>query len=338
VSAIGWDEIRELESFKTVDAVKRALARSYPAESKRTLGIWAGELWRFAHKIQAGDLIITPHQDRRFLHLGIDQGIYRYRKDFPAGTRHTRRVTWEPSSIRRTDLPRDIARSLSSWLTVARVRRSKAAERVMGFMPSLMGTAGLSQPPYDIKRILLTTRAVIAVDTSIGSGSLPPLTPRYLNNELIPFFEALNHLNQAILSPFELEAPDLSIMSLRQLSPVEVSFKGTARETLEVFRDELVPWRRKRAQREAELEERKQRAEAEAKEAQTDEARQRVETIRIENDKARFELRREKLDYAMELATRLHPNATPVERMQIALHVNAALDATSKTDLTVSLP
>jgi hypothetical protein len=334
VAAIGWDAVRNLRSLSTVGDVKSALAEVYPNESERRLAIWAGEAWRFTHEIEAGDIILTPHADRRFLSVGSDQGRYQYRSDFPSGMRHTRIVKWETAPIRRSALPKDIAQSLRSWLTVARIRRNRAAERVITLFSPSPRHAG---PEYVFARNQLV-KAVIVLEADGQLASVPPLTPLYLAECFLPFLQALNSLNHALTIIQGLPMRDLSIASLRQQTPVEVNFKGTAKEVLHTFREEIVPWRRKAAQRLAEIEERKRKAEAEAEELRGDEARERLERMRIENAQARSRLQREELDYAIDLARKFNPDAKARQQMQAALEIKAALEKVRENDLTLALP
>lgn len=88
----------------------------------------------------------------------------------------------------------------------------------------------------------------------------------------------------------------------------------------------------------AEIEERKRKAEAEAEELRADEARERLERMRIENAQARSRLQREELDYAIDLARKFNPDATAHQQMQAALEIKGALEKVRETDLTVALP
>jgi hypothetical protein len=179
---------------------------------------------------------------------------------------------------------------------------------------------------------------MLAVETPAGLMAVPSLTPSFLRRNFIPLFEALNCINRALEAAQGRDAADISILFLRRRNPVEVNFKGTAKETLEFFRDELTPWRRKHAKREAELEERKRKAESEVAELGTAEARARLESVLIENEKARSELKRDELRDALKLATELNPNASVADKMRTALELRAALNSSLETELTLAPP
>jgi hypothetical protein len=179
-------------------------------------------------------------------------------------------------------------------------------------------------------------KAVIAIDAETRLVSLPPLTPEYLQQDLVPFLIGLDRLNKALLRCLGRQVSEVSLVSLRQLTPVEINAKGLAKETLETVREEVIPWRREHAQRMAELEERERKAAAEAQEAKTQEAREDAESKRIKNQKDRFELGKAKLDFAIDLAKKLAPSASPRELMAASLEINSATDLLTGTQLTIA--
>jgi hypothetical protein len=292
--------------------------------------------------IEAGDIIIMPHEDYRLLSIGSDQGHYSYRYDFPSGVRHTRKVRWFKTPIPRTHLPTDIAKSLATPLTVARIARNGAVERIQTVLPAVgdvpVGKAWFPIPPRVRERQLPRTHVIVGVETRQGLGSLPALTPNYLEIDLIPFLSALDHLNRAVIIAQGQALKVLSLVELRQRTPVKIELKDLAKETLEVARDELIPWRREHQKRLAKIEEREREAEAELKEAKTEEAREIVEAKRLQNEKDRFDLGCKKLEFALDLATKLDPDADAKKRMQIALQIGAAVDKIAPSNLMLTLP
>lgn len=131
VVGAGWDRLddKDLAEATTRDAVKAAVAAAYPDEGPYTIGNWAGQLYRFAHEIQPGDLVVLPLKSLRVA-IGRVCGAYEYRPEAPDGMRHVRRVEWLVEDLDRQLFQSDLLDSMGSLLTVFELSRFGAAERV----------------------------------------------------------------------------------------------------------------------------------------------------------------------------------------------------------------
>ena len=93
--AVGWDEIGDLSKLKPDrEAFKIAVAAAYPKKKPGAIPNNAGQLYRFAIEIRAGDLVAYPSRQDRNVHLGKIQGKYLYDKSQEAGYPHRRSVKW----------------------------------------------------------------------------------------------------------------------------------------------------------------------------------------------------------------------------------------------------
>ncbi|WP_432055861.1 CBS domain-containing protein [Streptomyces sp. bgisy022] len=131
VLAVGWDRLAmgDLADAVTRDDIKAAVAAAYPDEGPYTIGNWTGQLHRFVHEIQTGDLVVLPLKSLRVA-VGRVTGAYEYRAGAPEGLRHVRRVEWLVTDIDRQDIQSDLLDSMGSLLTVFEISRFGAAERV----------------------------------------------------------------------------------------------------------------------------------------------------------------------------------------------------------------
>ncbi|MFF5341484.1 CBS domain-containing protein [Streptomyces althioticus] len=131
VLAVGWDRLArgDLADAVTRDDIKAAVAAAYPDEGPYTIGNWTGQLHRFVHEIQTGDLVVLPLKSLRVA-VGRVTGAYEYRAGAPEGMRHVRRVEWLVTDIDRQDIQSDLLDSMGSLLTVFEISRFGAAERV----------------------------------------------------------------------------------------------------------------------------------------------------------------------------------------------------------------
>lgn len=60
VVTIGWNEFSDLSNLKSKDDMSRIYWKEYPDFSKHRAGNEIGQIWRFVHEIQVGDLVALP--------------------------------------------------------------------------------------------------------------------------------------------------------------------------------------------------------------------------------------------------------------------------------------
>jgi restriction system protein len=133
VVVIGWDEVPDLSQFASREALLNQLEKVYPDKGKRTLITWLNQLWAFAKEIEEGDLVAMPSKAESVVHFGKVIGPYRYISNNPEGTKHQRPVEWL-TAIPRKELDKDLLYSLGAYLTVARIQRNRAEERVRALL------------------------------------------------------------------------------------------------------------------------------------------------------------------------------------------------------------
>ena len=140
IAAIGYDELPSLKNVKSRQEMD-ALARSfYPNAKAKTLSQWVGILWAFRDTMHPGDIVVLPLKSRSAIALGTITGEYAFKRDAPYHAKHRRKVTWKPE-IPRTAFDQDILNSLGSTLTVCRIERNNAEQRIRAMLN------GQSAPP-----------------------------------------------------------------------------------------------------------------------------------------------------------------------------------------------
>ncbi|WP_407288160.1 CBS domain-containing protein [Streptomyces sp. BP-8] len=125
---VGWQGLGDLTDVTTREDIKAAVAAAYPDEGPYTVGNWTGQLYRFAHEIQPGDLVVLPLRSSRVA-IGRVAGGYEYQAEAVDRPRHVRRVEWLVKDIDRQAIQPDLLDSMGSLLTVFELSRFSAAER-----------------------------------------------------------------------------------------------------------------------------------------------------------------------------------------------------------------
>jgi restriction system protein len=77
--AIGWHKMGDLGTLKADrEEFKAKVARIYPDSKPGAIRTYAGQLFRFVHEMETGDLIAFPSKRDRQIHIGRVEGEYKY--------------------------------------------------------------------------------------------------------------------------------------------------------------------------------------------------------------------------------------------------------------------
>lgn len=124
--AIGWDDEGDLTLMGADrDAIKARLQETRPNAKQGAIAIWAGILYRFAHEMRTGDLIVYPRKSDSTINIGVIDSDYYW--DSQADSHNSRRkVRWIATGIPRTDFSQPALYEVGSALTLFRVRQHVA--------------------------------------------------------------------------------------------------------------------------------------------------------------------------------------------------------------------
>jgi restriction system protein len=148
----GWEEVGDLTGTSSKIDIRAVVESTYPDASPARIANWTGQLWRVIAEIATGDFVVTPLRREPKIAIGRVAGEYSYRPDSPPGLRHVRKVEWI-RTVPRKAVQQDLLDSMGSLLTVCRLERFGAAERI-----AALASSGVDPgPPGD------------DADTSIGS-------------------------------------------------------------------------------------------------------------------------------------------------------------------------
>jgi restriction system protein len=95
VVALGWKEMGDLTTLKQDrDEFKKRLAQCRPNTKPGAIPVNAGQLFRFVHEMQQGDMVAYPSKQDRQVHIGRVDGGYKYNPGVEPGYPHHRPVKW----------------------------------------------------------------------------------------------------------------------------------------------------------------------------------------------------------------------------------------------------
>ena len=134
VVAIGWEDVGDIGKIKDRDELQRLISETYPEETISTTRVWTGELWALKDRIQNDDWVALPLKSRAAIAVGRIAGPYNFVPDGPPDAKHQRRVRWIRTDLSRAEVDQDLLYSLGSILTVFRVRRNNAEDRLVSLV------------------------------------------------------------------------------------------------------------------------------------------------------------------------------------------------------------
>lgn len=143
----GWEEVPDYSHCQTIEDLKKLYRSIHPDVTEMHLANQVGQLWRFAHKIQVGDLVALPRGKEGTFEFGRVTGPYQNGELSPS-IRHWRSVKWL-ATIPKSAIPKDILFSMNSAMTIFGVERNNAAERIEELVKSYQSgklDAGMMPP------------------------------------------------------------------------------------------------------------------------------------------------------------------------------------------------
>ncbi|HSE15617.1 MAG TPA: hypothetical protein VLB46_01105 [Pyrinomonadaceae bacterium] len=192
-------------------------------------------------------------------------------------------------------------------------------------------------------------------DFNLGALTLTDqeLTPDLLLNSVGPLLKAVGELQRLIDQTHSRMFRGITIKSVSQNSPIEVSLGGAA-EAIEQIKATVVPWRRKHDATMALLTEEQKRieikslqadvlekegkqirdhAEAEKVYAEADKLRAEAERTRLENEKLRVELHQARIQLVLDILSKVAPNTSEIEKLDYVVKLLPPIETLTTSEM-----
>jgi len=131
VVTIGWNKLPDLSNIKTKEEFTKFYTGVYPDEvdNKRKFANQVGQVWRFIHDIEKGDLVALPLKTQSAIAIGKVEGEYQY-EPLADNIKHLRKVKWL-KTIPRSAFDQDLLYSFGALSTVCQISRNNAENRII---------------------------------------------------------------------------------------------------------------------------------------------------------------------------------------------------------------
>jgi restriction system protein len=134
IVGIGWPPLGDLSDAGTTEDIRARLNAARPTAKPSTLANWAGQIDAFRFRIQIGDIVALPLKSTPAVAFGRVTGGYHYVADAVDAIRHQRSVDWISDGISRDVIDQDLLYSLGAFLTVCRISRNDAEQRIRALL------------------------------------------------------------------------------------------------------------------------------------------------------------------------------------------------------------
>lgn len=119
--AIGWEDMGDVSKLSTREEVKQRYREIHSEQKKSRVATSAGQIYRFAHEIQKGDIVLTYNKSSREYLIGEITSDYKPNPDPDFTDRghyqHVRKVDWK-DKVSRDEFSVPAKNSFGSTLTV----------------------------------------------------------------------------------------------------------------------------------------------------------------------------------------------------------------------------
>lgn len=147
---IGWSALGDLRQYPDRDALKAALAQHYPDKKAGSRPVDAGILYRFAHEMKAGDLVVYPSKHDRMVNVGRFTGTFGHVADDPDDYPNHRGVEWL-RHFPRNEFGQSVLNEIGAFITVFLIQSSADAFLSKLGMAVPAGGVPLNEPAVEVE-------------------------------------------------------------------------------------------------------------------------------------------------------------------------------------------
>jgi restriction system protein len=146
VVTIHWNELPDLDTVPDREELANLYRQSNPTASPAKVANPVGQVWAFKARMQEGDLAVLPLHIQSAIAIGKITGPYQYRTDPGSEVLHTRPIEWIRTDLPRTAFDQDILHSFGALMTVCKIRRNNAEQRIRAVLAGNADPGGPQEP------------------------------------------------------------------------------------------------------------------------------------------------------------------------------------------------
>jgi restriction system protein len=147
-----------LSQYENRQVLSDALDIIYPNEKKNTIRSYTTQVWSFSHELKIGDWVVMPSKQSSTIHIGEIQGEYQFHEKAENPFFHSYKVDWFAKDIPRANFDQDLLYSFGAFLTICRIQRNNAEERIKA----------MASKKWKVQTISIAEKTQVQNDDSLG--------------------------------------------------------------------------------------------------------------------------------------------------------------------------
>ncbi|GAJ10550.1 unnamed protein product, partial [marine sediment metagenome] len=127
-----WEGLNnDLSKIKSRSELDKLLKKVYKNSKNTTIRNWLGQIWPFVKEMKEGDWVVLPSKLKpAAIHFAEITGPYTHDAKAEDPYFHYRSVKWMATDIPRSVFDQDILYSFGAFMTVCRIQRNDAENRI----------------------------------------------------------------------------------------------------------------------------------------------------------------------------------------------------------------
>ena len=142
-------QLSDLSNIQSVDELRTLFEDSHPQFKKSQVSNHVGQFWSLLTRMEKGELVVLPLKTTGTIAVGRVDGDYEYRTDLGPSLHHVRPVAWIQTEVPRDAFDQDLLYSFGAFITIGRVKRDRAEERILKSIGQKSQPTPVSQQPED---------------------------------------------------------------------------------------------------------------------------------------------------------------------------------------------
>ena len=144
---VTWQQLNvDLSKMTDRHELVEAMEDRYMDSKPKTILNWVSQVWPFAHEMQKGDMVVVPLKTQPAIQFGEITSDYEYNSAGPDPFFHWRSVKWIGEPVPRSNFAQDLLYSFGAFMTICRIRRNNAEERLAAMRANNWKPESISAP------------------------------------------------------------------------------------------------------------------------------------------------------------------------------------------------
>ena len=156
-----------ISSVTSREELRRLFESSHPDAQSSQVANHVGQYWSLLMNMEEGELVVVPLKTTHNVAVGRIAGPYEYREDLPDTLHHVRPVEWMNTEVPRDAFDQDLLYSFGAFITVGRVNREQAEQRILAALEQRTVQSSVSAPPVPAEQARTAAEEALDLEAAV---------------------------------------------------------------------------------------------------------------------------------------------------------------------------